>query len=122
MIAGIKKNGVGGLWPNSIQRKQFFAQFRRGPREHSLQRTAITRIEKSNESFQPLRFLPEVSRRANQLFKLMQRRSANSSDRQKPCSSQVAKRLFDVGPRMMTSKQDCAGHQCWRPHARNSAW
>src|ERR1700690_306809 len=61
MIAGIKKNRVGGLRPHPIERKQFVTQFRSRAREHPLQRAAITRIEKAHKNFQPLRLLPEVS-------------------------------------------------------------
>ena len=83
MIAGIQQNRVRGLRPYAIERQQFVAEFSRWSREHARQRAAVALIEKVHEGFQPLRFLPEVARRTDQLLQLRLRRAADSADRQK---------------------------------------
>ncbi len=99
MIAGIQQNRVGGLWPDAIERQQFVAEFSRRSGQHARQRAAVALIEKVHEGFQPLRFLPEVARRTDQLLQLRLRCAANSADRKKSRSPEVAQRLLNVCPR-----------------------
>src|ERR1700687_378635 len=98
VIAGIQKNRVCGLWPHTIEREQFVAEFSRWPCEHPLKRSVVALIEKTHKSFQPLRFLPEVTRRANQLLKLMLRRATDSADGQQSRSPKIAERLLNICP------------------------
>src|ERR1039458_3113578 len=99
VIAGIQQNRVRGLRPYTVEREQFVAEFGGWPREHPRERPAVTLIEKAHKRFQPLRFLPEVTRRANQLLKLRLRRAPDSVDRQKPHFPKIAERLLNVRPR-----------------------
>src|SRR6266849_4993562 len=99
VIAGIQQNRVRRLRPYAVEREQLVAKFGRWPREHPRQRPAVTLIEKAHKRFQPLRFLPEVTRRANQLLKLRLRRTPDSADRQKPRFPKVAERPLNVCPR-----------------------
>src|SRR5260370_12368241 len=69
VIAGIQQNRVRSLRPYAIEREQFVAEFGGWLREHPLERSAVTLIEKAHKRFQPLRFLPEVTRRADQFLK-----------------------------------------------------
>src|SRR6266446_952145 len=99
VIAGIQQNRVGGLRPYTIDGEQFVAELGGWLREHPLERSAVTLIEKAHKRFQPLRFLPKVTRRANQLLKLRLRRAPDSADGQKPRSPKVAERPLNVRPR-----------------------
>src|SRR5713226_169660 len=99
VIAGIQQNRVRRLRSYPVEREQFLPKFGRWPREHPRKRPAVTLIEKAHKRFQPLRFLPEVTRRANQLLKLRLRRAPDSADRQKPRSPKVAERPLNVRPR-----------------------
>src|ERR1700681_2293961 len=99
VIAGIQQNRVGGFWPYTIEREQFVAELGRWLCEHPLERSAITRIEKAHKCFQPLGFLPEITRWADQLLKLTPRRAPDSADGQKPRFPKVAERLLNVRPR-----------------------
>ena len=99
VIAGIQQNRVGGFRPYTIDGEQFFAELGGWLREHPLERSAVTLIEKAHKCFQPLRFLPEVTRRANQLLKLLLRGAPDSVNGQKPRLPKVAERLFNICPR-----------------------
>ena len=98
MIAGIQQNRVRSLRPYAIEREQFVAEFGGWLREHPLERSAVTLIEKAHKRFQPLRFLPEVTCRADQLLKLRLRRAPDSAGGQKVRFPEVAERLLNVRP------------------------
>ncbi len=98
MIARVQQNRIRRLRPYTIKREQFVTELARWPREHSFERSAVTPIEKAHKRFQPLRFLPEVPRRADQLLKFRLRRAPDSADAQKPCSPKVGKRLLNIRP------------------------
>src|ERR1700674_273292 len=99
VIAGIQQNRVGGFRPYTIEREQFVAELGGWLREHSLERSPITSIEKAHKCFQPLGFLPEITRWADQLLKVTPRRAPDSADGQKPRFPKVAERLLNVRPR-----------------------
>src|SRR5271157_3268847 len=99
MITGVEQNRVRSLRPNTIESEQFFPEFRCRPCEHPSQRPVITIIEKTDKRFQPLRFLPEIPRRPNQLLQLGLRRASNPLDRKNSLPAQVAERLLHVCPR-----------------------
>src|SRR5437588_9742571 len=61
MVAGIKQNGIGGFWSNSVQRQQLGAKLLSRLRKHTVQRTAILGIQKLNKCLDLPGFLPEVS-------------------------------------------------------------
>src|SRR5271170_5021022 len=77
-IARVEQDRVGGLRSYTVQLQQLPAQLRSRSGEHSLQRSSIASTEKCHEVFQPLRLLPEITGRANQLLQLRQRDLANA--------------------------------------------
>ena len=84
--------------PLDPKTKTFAAQSQEMFHPLNLSALSPTLIEKAHKRFQPLRFLPEVTRRANQLLKLRLRRAPDSANGQKPRFPKVAERSLNVRP------------------------
>src|SRR4051794_20605445 len=98
VLTGVEQDGVGGFRGNAVQREEFRAKFRSGPREHYCQRAVVVVIKMGDEDLEPSGLLTEVSGGTDVLFELRQRRVAYSGEGEHACAAQVGEGEFDVGP------------------------
>src|SRR5689334_25057499 len=78
MVAGIQEDRVRCFRSNAIQSQKLSAQLGAWLGEHPPQRSSVVRVQIGNKSFEPSRFLPEVSGRTKELFEVCQIDFANA--------------------------------------------
>ena len=130
MVAGIEQNRIGCLWADTFLREQLVAQLLGGGCQHGVLGSTVLFIQKPDEVFQPLRFLAEISRGANQLFKFGQRQFADALHAQSSGIAEVRQGTFHVGPRSVLGEDGAGEHLerslggppvLWSPGARKFA-
>ena len=97
-VAGIKKDGIGGLRADTVNGEELFAQLGGGGPEHARERTGIFRAKKADEGFQFFCFLAEVAGRANQRGEAAQGNAFQSERSEQTPAAEIGDGALDVGP------------------------
>ena len=125
MIAGVEQDGVGGLRAHAAERQEFRAELVHGLGEHAVERATILFVKKTDERLQPLRLLPEISRRPDQLLQSSQRNLAKPLHAEGTRAAQVDDCFFHVAPvgvlREVSAHDDFQPRLCRPPVLRTPA-
>jgi hypothetical protein len=122
LVAGIKKDGVGGLRADAVDGEELFAELGSGSLKHAREGTGVFRAKEADEGLQFFGFLAEIAGGADQGSEASKGNALKSAGGKEMLAAQVGDGALDVEPGSILSEDsaddDLEGCLCRPPVLR----